>query len=104
METGTSDQSRGDGEKRADRRELTTAERQAVRRFKKRAKANPALRFKLTDNGRSFILELDDSQKRMCPPWLMKELAATDKDFIDGILAQLSDVAGMNNEIGRASC
>src|SRR5262249_10861364 len=34
----------------------------------------------------------------MCPPTLMKELAATDKDFIDGILAQLSDVTGMIND------
>jgi hypothetical protein len=99
METGTSDQSRVDGEKGADRRKLTAAERQAVRRFKERVKANPALRFKMTDNGRSFILELDDSQKVMCPPWLMKELAATDKDFIDGILAQLSGVVGMHDEL-----
>src|SRR5262249_4169496 len=34
----------------------------------------------------------------MCPPTLMKELAATDKDFIDGILAQLIDVTGMIND------
>jgi hypothetical protein len=99
METGTSDQSRVDGEKGADRRELTAAERQAVRRFKERAKANPAIRFKLTDDGQSFNLELDHSQKRMCPPTLMKELAATDKDFIDGILAQLIDVTGMINDL-----
>jgi hypothetical protein len=65
METGTSDQSRVDGEKGADRRELTAAERQAVRRFKERAKANPAIRFKLTDDGQSFNLELDHSQKRI---------------------------------------
>ena len=78
METGTSDQNRVDSPKRASRRELTAAERKAVRQFKERAKANPAIRFKLTDNERSFDLGLDNSQKRMCPPWLMKELAATD--------------------------
>src|SRR5262245_50986703 len=85
METGASDQSRVDGEKGADRRELTAAERQAVRRFKERAKANPAIRFKLTDGERSFNLELDHSQKHICHPMLMKGLAATDKDFIEGI-------------------
>jgi hypothetical protein len=98
METGTSDQSRGDGEKSADKRDLTAAERQAVRRFKERANTNPAIRFKVTDDGRRFNLELDHSPKPMSRPSLMKELAATDKDFIEGILAQLIGVAGMYND------
>jgi hypothetical protein len=98
METGTSDQSRVDGEKGADRRELTAAERQARRRFKERAKANPAIRFKLTEDEPSFNLKLDHSQKRMSHPTLMRGLAATDKDFIDGILDQLVDVGGMIDE------
>ena len=98
METGTSDQSRVDGEKGADRRELTAAERQAVRRVKERAKANPAIRFKLTDDEQSFNLELDHSQKHICHPMLMKGLAATDKDFIEGIIDELINVDGMANE------
>jgi hypothetical protein len=98
METGTSDQSRVDGEKGADRRKLTASERQAVRRFKEKAQSNPAIRFKLTDDGQRFKAELDHSPKRMCPPDLMKGLAATDKDFIEGILAQLIDVTGMSND------
>jgi hypothetical protein len=93
METGTSDQS-VDDKKGAHRRELTAAERQAVRRFKERAKTNPAIRFKITDGEQRFELEFDQSQKPMCPPMLMKELAATDKDFIDGILHQLIGVTG----------
>jgi len=98
MESGTSDQSRVDGKKGADRRELTAAERQALRRFKERTKANPAIRFKLTDDEQSFNLELDHSQKHICHPMLMKGLAATDKDFIEGIIDELINVYGMANE------
>ena len=94
MESRTSDQSRLDGEKGTDRRELTAAERQALKRFKERAKANPAIRFKLTDGEQSFNLELDHSRKYLCHPTLMRGLAATDKDFIEGIVDQLIDVHG----------
>ena len=77
---------------------MTAAERQALRRFKERAKANPAIRFKLTDDEQSFNLELDHSQKHICHPMLMKGLAATDKDFIEGIIDELINVYGMANE------
>jgi hypothetical protein len=96
METGTSDQSRADEEKGPDRRKLTAAERQAVRRFKEKAQSNPGIRFKLRDE--DFKLELDHSQNRMRPPKLMKELAATDTNFIDGIVDQLIHVTGMIND------
>ena len=80
-------------------REITAAERAVIKKHLARLEAKPSVRFKVSKTGSNPQIEFDHPDELVGPLLVMEALASADQDFVNGIVRQLADASGHDQEI-----
>jgi hypothetical protein len=82
-------------------REVTAAERTALKRHIARLEAKPSVRLKVSKDGSDPQIELDHPDKPVGWALVMDAFASTDRDFVNGIVDQLAKASGRGEDISE---
>ena len=80
-------------------REVTAAERTAMEKYLARLKANPSIRFKVSNNGSNPQIRFDHPHQLIGKALVMDALASADRDFLNGMVNQLANASSRDQDI-----
>src|SRR5438093_5250639 len=80
-------------------REVTAAERTAMEKYLARLKANPSIRFKVSNNGSNPQIRFYHPHQLIGKALVMDALASADRDFLNGMVNQLANASSRDQDI-----